>query len=102
MPVPVVITTLSVFSFHYFLVAIVGGLLNLYKFISRSPSFIPLALEKTIIVRFKYGCPPGCRCRPTASTCEPCINLPMHYKDVKQFEDCTNSAVEECVGFGLL
>ena len=80
----------------------VGGLVKLYKFITGSDRLTPLGLERLITVQFKHFCPSECKCRPTASTCDPSINLPLHYRDAAAFEEMMTSTLEEGLGFGLL
>ncbi|XP_067027006.1 uncharacterized protein [Acropora muricata] len=79
-----------------------GGLVKLYKFITGSDSLTPLGLERVITVHFKHFCMSDCKCRPTASTCDPSINLPVHYRDMLAFEEVMTSALEEGLGFGLI
>lgn len=79
-----------------------GGLVKLYKFITSSDSLTPLGLERVITVHFKHFCTSDCKCRPTASTCDPSINLPVHYRDMPAFEEVMTSALEEGLGFGLI
>ncbi|XP_020910304.1 uncharacterized protein LOC110248145 [Exaiptasia diaphana] len=80
-----------------------GGLSKLFQFITGSHSLTTLGSVDIIKVKFKYGCPHGCRCRPKASTCtcDPTIYLPTHYKDMALFEPSINSAIEG-VRFGLI
>lgn len=80
----------------------VGGLAKLYKFITGSDCITPLGLERTITVHFNHWCTSDCKCRPTASTCDPSINLPVHYKDMPAFEEVMTSALDEGLGFGLI
>ncbi|KAJ7380745.1 hypothetical protein OS493_007118 [Desmophyllum pertusum] len=72
-----------------------GGLVKLYKFITGSDSFTPLGLERAITVRFIHWCARDYKCRPTASTCDPSINLPVHYNNISSFEKAMTSAVKE-------
>ena len=53
-------------------------------------------------MRFIHWCVGDCKCRPTASTCDPSIILPVHYNDMSSFEKAMTSAVEEGLGFGLV
>ena len=53
-------------------------------------------------MHFKHFCMSDCKCRPTASTCDPSINLPVHYRDMPAFEEVMTSALEEGLGFGLI
>ena len=84
--------------YNYF----VGGLVKLYKFITGSDSLTPLGLERVITVHFTHFCMSDCKCRPTASTCDPSIYLPVHYRDMPAFEEVMTSALEEGLGFGLI
>lgn len=76
---------LIIMKILYFLT---GALSKLYKFITGSHNLTPLGTVNIINVRFKYGCQAGCRCRPTASTCDPAFYLPIHYEDMAQFKFC--------------
>ena len=58
--------------------------------------------KRVIIVHFTHFCTSDCKCRPTASTCDPSINLPVHYRDMPAFEEVRTSALEEGLGFGLM
>ena len=80
----------------------VGGLSKLYKFITGTSRFTPLGMDRMITIRFKHGCPTSCNCRPTASTCEPSLTLPVHKHDLQSFEEVMASALKEGVGFGLI
>lgn len=79
-----------------------GGLAKLYKFVTGSNNFTPLGLEGVITVCFSHSCLYGCKCRPTASTCDPSISLPIRYKDMAAFKEVMTSALEEALGFGLV
>ncbi|CAB3978943.1 G2 M phase-specific E3 ubiquitin- ligase-like [Paramuricea clavata] len=76
---------------------------ELHKFITGCERIPPLGLPKRISVKFKHGCIERCRCRPTASTCDLSITLPVHYHDnYSQFKESMDSALIEGKGFGLL
>ena len=62
----------------------------------------PLGLEKNITIKFKHGCKTGCRCRPTAATCDPSITFPIHFEDAKDFEAVMDGALAESSGFGFV
>ena len=75
---------------------------ELYKFITGCKRIPPLGLPKRITVKFKHGCVERCRCRPTASTCDISITLPVHYHDnYSQFKEYITSALIEGKGLGL-
>ena len=84
--------------YNYF----VEGLVKLYKFITGSDSLAPLGQKRVITVHFTHFCTSDGKCRPTASTCDPSINLPVHYRDMPAFEEVRTSALEEGLGFGLM
>jgi hypothetical protein len=73
-----------------------------YQFITGTKRVTPLGLEKNITIKFKHGCKPGCRCRPTASTCDPSITLPIHFENAKDFEEIMDSALEGSSVFGFV
>lgn len=72
---------------------------RLIQFITGTKSVPPLGFPHSIIVKFKHGCPNGCRCRPVASTCDLSITLPVHYQQL-EFKLIMNAAMVECDGFG--
>ena len=65
-------------------------------------SFPPLGLPEPIKVEFVHGCPDHCKCRPTASTCQLTINLPVHASTLSELEEIMVSALLEGYGFGNL
>lgn len=75
---------------------------ELHKFISGVESIPPLGLPDRITVKFRHGCQLHCKCRPTASTCDPSITLPVHYSDANDFRESMLSALTEGYGFGFL
>lgn len=75
---------------------------TLYKFITGTHTIPPCGLPKDITVKFKHHCDEKCRCRPTASTCDVSLTLPLHYTDYPDFNACMSTAFVEAHGFGLL
>ena len=75
---------------------------TLYQFITGAKRVTPLGLEKNITIKFKHGCKTGCRCRPTAATCDPSITFPIHFEDAKDFEAVMDGALAESSGFGFV
>ena len=73
---------------------------DLCKFITGSASVPPLGLPNNISVTFKHGCLPGCKCRPTASTCALTLVLPCHANSMVEMEELFTSALRDCHGFG--
>lgn len=54
------------------------------------------------MVEFVHGCLNGCCCRPTTSTCDITIKLPVHIDNEKAMEDMIASAIKDSYGFGLI
>lgn len=72
------------------------------KWLTGSYNIPPLGFPKRFSVKFVHGCPPGCACRPTASTCDITIKLPVHINNENTMNEMIASAVEESYGFGLV
>ena len=62
----------------------------------------PLGFPKMFGIAFVHGCPEGCACRPTASTCDLTIKIPVHINSESRMKEMIESAVTESDGFGLL
>ena len=75
---------------------------QMLKFISGLEQVPPLGLPNKITVKFKYFCSDNCRCRPTASTCDPSITFPLHYESYDVFCESMSSALVEGCGFGFV
>lgn len=75
---------------------------HVFRFITGSYSFPPLGLPGAIKVQFVHGCPDGCKCRSTTSTCLLTINLPVHASTLNHMEEIMVSALLEGYGFGNL
>ena len=60
----------------------------------------PLGLPEPIKVQFVHGCPLYCKCRPTSSTCQLTINLPVHASTFTEMDELMTSALLEGFGFG--
>ena len=75
---------------------------HVFRFITGSYSFPPLGLPEPIKVKFVHGCSDHCKCRPTASTCQLTINLPVHASTLSELESIMVSALLEGYGFGNL
>ena len=75
---------------------------NVLQFITGARSIPPLGFPRNITVKFKHGCKEECKCRPTSSTCDLSITLPIHYSNSYAFNEIMKSALIEGVGFGRL
>jgi hypothetical protein len=63
--------------------------------------YIPvLGFPKKFSVVFVHGCKEGCRCRPTTSTCDLLVKMPVHFINRSEMEEIMTSALKDCVGFG--
>lgn len=88
----------------YFLTSGIEGvtLMDLVKWMTGSSQIPPLGFPKKFTVEFVHGCLQGCCCRPTASTCDITIKLPVHIDNEKTMEDMIASAVQDSYGFGFV
>ena len=75
---------------------------QLLQWLTGSDSIPPLGLPKKISISFVHGCPQGCQCRPTASTCDLLMKIPVHMKSEEDMKVLIMSAVKDSYGFGLL
>ena len=69
------------------------SLMDLVKWMTGSSQIPPLGFPKKFM---------GCCCRPTTSTCDTTIKLPVHIDNEKAMEDMIASAVKDSYGFGLI
>lgn len=94
-------TTTKIISFYLIEIADlhVGDLL---KWVTGSFNFPPLGFAKKIKCQFLHGCVPGCRCRPTTSTCDLVITLPVHLDTEQAMQEIMAAALKEDPGFGRL
>ena len=65
-------------------------------------SIPPLGLPRKIKVTFLGGCNTGCRCRPTASTCDLRITFALHLDTFEEMKEILVSALKDSDGFHLL
>ncbi|KAJ7391379.1 hypothetical protein OS493_018422 [Desmophyllum pertusum] len=65
-------------------------------------TILPLGLPKKISIQFLHGCAPGCRCRPTTSTCSLTITIPTHLDNEDDMKSIMASAVADSQGFQLV
>eukprot|EP00794_Sanderia_malayensis_P012517 gene12518-13801_t len=61
-----------------------------------------LGFPKKFSIAFVHGCASNCRCRPTISTCDILLKMPVHISDFLEMEEIMNSAVKDCCRFGLI
>lgn len=65
-------------------------------------SIPPLGMPRKVKITFLGGCDTGCRCRPTASTCDLRITLALHLDTFEEMQEILVSALKESDGFYLL
>ena len=63
-------------------------------------SLPPLGLPDSIKIKFLHGCHNESRCRPTVSTCQLFIWLPVHAATFQEMKELIVSALLEGFGFG--
>ena len=72
------------------------------KWLTGSKSIPPLGYPKKFSVKFVHGCCQGCHCRPTASTCDVVLKIPVHITSEENMSLMVESALKESVGFGMI
>lgn len=78
------------------------GLQTTLKWAVGASTIPPLGLPKKISIQFLHGCAPGCRCRPTTSTCSLTITIPTHLDNEDDMKSIMASAVADSQGFQLV
>lgn len=74
---------------------------HLLKWTTGSPTVPVLGFGKPFSVAFVH-CQDGCRCRPTVSTCDIVVKLPVHIKNEEEMVAMMTSAIKDSSGFGLV
>ncbi|PFX16159.1 hypothetical protein AWC38_SpisGene19587 [Stylophora pistillata] len=72
------------------------------KWMTGSPQIPPMGFPKKFTFEFVHGCLQGCCCRPTVSTCDITIKIPVHISDEQTMKKMITSAVKDSFGFGLI
>lgn len=75
---------------------------DVLMWLTGSKTVPPLGFSKVFTCRFVHGCDDECHCRPTVSTCEFIIKLPVHISNDQEIKDMMFSAIRESLGFGKL
>lgn len=70
------------------------------KWMIGSKTVPPLGFPKRYSVQFAHGFEEGCRCRPTVSTCDITLRIPVHLSNEEDMHDILKSVIKDCVGFG--
>ena len=72
------------------------------KWLTGSCNYPPLGFPKKIRCQFLHGCPGSCKCRPTTSTCDLVLTLPVHLNTEEEIGCIMTSALTDRFGFTLL
>jgi hypothetical protein len=72
------------------------------KWLTGSYEIPPLGFPKLFSVAFVHGCQEGCACRPTVSTCDITMKLPVHIRDEIAMKEIIVSAIQDSYGFDLI
>ena len=75
---------------------------DILKFITGCQQMPALGFPTAINVSFVYGCQENCKCRPTASTCDLHLHLPLHINSLDSMIEAGVSMLKECFGFGVI
>ena len=70
------------------------------KWMTGSKTIPPLGFPKKFSVQFVHGCAEACRCRPTVSTCDITLKIPVHLTTEEDMREIFISAIKDCVGSG--
>ena len=72
------------------------------KWLTGTKSIPPLGFPKKFMVKFVHGCKEGCKCRPTVSTCDVVLKLPVHIASFDEMSLMVESTVKDSSGFGMI
>ena len=75
---------------------------DLVKWMTGTKTVPVLGFPKKFSITFVHGCDAGCRCRPTTSTCDLLLKMPVHISSFDDMVEMMSSALQDCIGFGLI
>lgn len=75
---------------------------DVLKWMTGSGEVPPLGFPKKFEVKFLHGCSTCCKCRPTVSTSDLSVTIPVHINKLDEMEEMLHSAVKDSHGFGNL
>ena len=75
---------------------------DIIKWMSGSQTTPVLGFEKKFKLAFVHDCDERCKCRPTVSTCDLKIKMPVHIHSEEEMRVMMISAIKDCTGFGLV
>jgi len=70
------------------------------EFLTGASSIPAVGFGSQINVIFLHGCPAECRCKPTISTCDLTMRLPVHIKSSEEMTAYFNDSLRMSYGFG--
>ena len=74
----------------------------LLKWMTGCKSIPVLGFPKQFSATFVHGCKDNCRCRPTTSTCDLLVRIPIHIGSLIEMDEIITSALKDCFGFGCV
>ena len=75
---------------------------HILKWLTAAKNIPPLRFSKKIQCQFLDGCPAGCKCRSTTSTCDLVLTLPVHLNKEDDMKEIMYSSPIDCLDLGLL
>ena len=75
---------------------------DILKWMTGSDAVPPLGFPKQFEMQFTHGCNELCKCRPTVSTCDMSVKMPVHINTFEYMKEILYSAVKDSHGFGNL
>eukprot|EP00112_Aurelia_sp_Birch-Aquarium-sp1_P020140 Seg5121.1 transcript_id=Seg5121.1/GoldUCD/mRNA.D3Y31 product="hypothetical protein" protein_id=Seg5121.1/GoldUCD/D3Y31 len=75
---------------------------SLLQWITGATDIPPLGFSRKIKCYFLHNCKQDCQCRPTVSTCDLSLTLPIHSDDEEQMQHLMVSALKGSIGFTRL
>lgn len=88
---------------HLLLIEIRGKCVDdLMQWLTGAKKMPVLGLSSKIKCQFLHACQAGCRCRPTCSTCDLAVTLPVHLNSNDEMVEIMTSALNDSTGFDLI
>ena len=77
-------------------------LADFLKWLTGTSQLPPLGFPEKFGIKFVHGCKDGCKCRPTVSTSDLSINIPVRINNENVMKEMLFSAIRDSHGFGNL
>ena len=75
---------------------------DIIKWMSGCETTPVIGFEKKFKLAFVHHCEERCKSRPTVSTCDLKIKMPVHIHSEEEMRVIMISAIKDCTGFGLV